>query len=561
MYKRNDLLYLPETRKHFENSSDLYSYLSDKFHMDIVDSDAALRTSILCLCYICQYITREEMSFYLGSYFSSSAIRRMLLRLCEEKLLCKDHFAEKDSYSVYAYCLSKKAIDHAASYFPLETRQALKRRKSNGLVPEHDYSAGINMLHFLASPLSFLWKKEYTFGGLYKVRRSLCVDYLVSVSGSRQIYLEQDMGTETLGRVIEKLSLYSEHGLTSDEENCLIFSMRIVPPSAKNNSIYSASYARAILKEMQEKHIKSLFTYYEQFDGDKAAVAKLKQFLCVTGVCEAETEDADERIRRIGKHDFTCADMECYCNDLRDMVNPYFAVLQNRQQALSAFRKEMSMADILIRYMEKGHCDREPVRVLLGGFDCYVLPTALLGNYFKVIMPEKYAQLPKYRASLEKYYSTGEYLSKGPVISTDNLPNLYLRHVFELTTGGYVCITSVFSLTGIIQAYFLNQIDLPFPVHFIFICDTEKQAHQIAEITGCLTDNSYIEPESASFCAYFLLTADVGKTDSLKGVCKYEYASGAEYEFFSAKPISEKIDTRGIVSLDALAATLFGDDE
>ena len=94
MYRTKDFTYLPDYTKDFKNAEELFLFLAQKFDIDAesVDSRQYLRMSILMLAYICQYITNEELSFYFGSYYSSSAIRRALARLVDENMLRSEHF-------------------------------------------------------------------------------------------------------------------------------------------------------------------------------------------------------------------------------------------------------------------------------------------------------------------------------------------------------------------------------------------------------------------------------------------------------------------------------------
>lgn len=642
MYKNKDLISLPRFRQSFHNSDELYAHIAERFHLTSNETDSSLRMSIMALAYMCQYITYEELSVFLGSYFSSSTIRRMVGRMVDSGILKREKFELQDSYSRYAFCLGKKAIEYAGSLFPLECRQNLKVRRSMGIVPEHDYSAGMNMLHLLASPLSFTWKKEFMFGGVKKVKRSLCVDYVVPIANEQNpvcLYIEQDMGTETIGRLIEKIEIYGDHGIPSQASSILVFSFRKAQPAVARSSYLHGCFSSTLLDSMKATGEKSLYAYYERYTAGDISVTYpynytvcLKKFLVATGVCEpaagsqntlntmaapaslsAEHITEQTVLTRIKSHDITIKDLVRYCKDEDAMCNPYSSINANRQQASSAFRKELSMLGVLTSYVKHGHVNRDSIRLILGGFPVYAVPTALFGNSLPFFVPERFDTVTKWMASLSDYYdpdkewantSSSHQISdtfaasdmakipgavpemqetqatqQAPAMPAaflrivpqfrllPNDPAIILRDCF--TAGnGLICVASSHNISAIVQACYFGscyQMSTSFPysfLHFIFLVDTPGEAVQLASILNCYTDDSYVNPEKAAFNVYFLLAQDMGKARSLKAVIKYDDMTGTDYDFFSVLPGSEKPDLKanGIGDIGDFVKSLFAND-
>lgn len=612
MYKTKDLTLLPRFRQSFNNSDELYAYIANRFHLTSNETESSLRISILAVTYMCQYISYEELSVYFGSYFSGSAVRRMVRRMVDSGILKREKFEFQDSHSRYAFCLGKRAIEYAGSLFPLECRQNLKVRRSLGIVPEHDYSAGINMFHLLASPLSFTWKKEFMFGGIQKVKRSLCVDYVVPITNEQHpvcLYIEQDMGTETIGRLIEKIEIYGDHGIPSQASSILVFSFRSAQPAIARSSYLHGYFSSTLLESMTAAGEKSLYAYYERYTAGDIPVtysynytACLKQFLVATGVCEPAAGAAGHitehtALVRIKSHDITLKDLTRYCKDEDAMCNPYISISVNRQQASAAFRKELSILGILASYVKHGHVNRDSIRLILGGFPVYAVPTTLFGNSLPFFVPEKFGMIEKWMASLSGYYDLNKRVANTSSVSHTDMPSgapetpgaqeasdvflcvvpqfrllvndpaIILRDCFS-AGNGLICVASGHNISAVLQAcyfatYFQARTSFPYSfLHFIFLVDTPGEAMKLASVLDCYTDESYVNPETSAFNVYFLLTRDMGKEHSLKAVIKYDDKTGTDYDLFSVLPCSEKPNMPDIKAenIDDYVKKLFAND-
>lgn len=560
MYKTKDKTYLPVCTEEFHATDELFVRLAEKFNIETegIDNRSYLRLSIMMLAYICQYITREELSFYFGDIFSSANIRMALSRMVKEGVLRKDHFHVKDSSSTHAYCLTQKAVDAAGALFPLECRNMVTVRRSNGVVPVHDYSAGINMLHFINSSFDFSWRKEFVFPGYRRTIRSVRVDYVVSVHGEHQkkIYIEQDMGTETIGRLIEKIACYSDHGITGEMNSCMVFSMRTVVQQPLGAHPLSIAFAKKVLDEFRTFSKKSLYAFFNAYEfsslEEKEAMNKL---MVLTGVCQAPCKYSlirhDTELARIGQHDFTLTDMERYCKDLENARNPYRTTFMNKRQINGAFRKEISMLRVLVDFMQKERFYEDEVRVLLGGFQVFVVPTDLFGNHIRYFCG---GQQCLYDV-IDSYYGIESYSDVLPQFIVNNTyPAVVLRNAYLCSRRGVVCVESVNDLSALVRAFFLMMLSNTGPysyIHFVFIIDTEDMAFELSELFGILSSNTYIDPEGVK--VYFALRTD----QSLRSVIKYE-GETTEYELYAMKPASEKPDMKSNLSYDDVVASLFG---
>ena len=101
MYLTEDPIYLPAMRKQFTSSEELSNYIEQKVGQEgssLSDGRCTpFRETVLIITYLCEYITREELSTYFGSLFSSSSKFRLLDRLVDEKLLKTCRFPIQDS--------------------------------------------------------------------------------------------------------------------------------------------------------------------------------------------------------------------------------------------------------------------------------------------------------------------------------------------------------------------------------------------------------------------------------------------------------------------------------
>lgn len=622
MYRRHDRVYLPDKQLDL-TVHEFSTYVEEILGRTQKDGLGSLGEewieTILMLAYACQYITREELSFYFGPTMANSMARRRFSQMVRDKMLASETFKPLDGFSRNAYCLARPVIENVGMLFPLECRNSIKKRRTSGIVPEHDYSCGINMIQLIVSGLNFIWRKEYVLQGQYRTKRTVRTDLVAAVKGREQrtLYIEQDMGTENIGQLIEKIAAYGDHSVHQDENNILFFSMRKVSDYIPFRNAFADDAAQRVYKAMKEGGFQELYDFYchfcQEYDSfedpslkDRKFLGYVKRLLCLTEVCSSKVSvssvDATTPIEHIKGHTFSISDMQQFCEDSEAMRNPYVKRAQNVKAVRSAFSKELSMLSALARSVDKGLIKREEVFVLLCGMATYVVPTDLLGNHLKYVFPDTYHMEKCYRNILCAYYAfyqhpmaiSTPYFDTGVSGMHIRLRNAFLCEIRNERPAdaekdafleipytpenekkkGIVCVESINDLSALIRAYFIYRMvdlaDTPYQfIHFIFHVDESWQAYRIAELFGIPADDSYLTERPIFFG--FISRRELDKKRAIFGVDCYgtdKSSFGSEerdfYETFPYLPAYEKItyDVSDMANLEVadVAKLFFGND-
>lgn len=601
MYLTEDPIYLPAMRKQFTSSEELSNYIEQKVGQEgssLSDGRCTpFRETVLIITYLCEYITREELSTYFGSLFSSSSKFRLLDRLVDEKLLKTCRFPIQDSYSRRAYCLTDVGADAIGTLLPLSSRHKIVQRRNGGVVPEHDYSIGINILHFIISDLTFIWRKEFVLSSGSRHLASVQSDGIISVSSDIQpriFYLEQDMGNETIGMIVEKISAYGNMAeISSDDRSCILFSMRTVPDREVMQSVSLSGSAKPLIeliKRLESEYLSShglteknalqveLWDFYQYFknlsgfdDQDKYLLL-FHQLFYITGTAAADCSFSQLRssshMRHLPDRSFTYQDLLQYDKDSNALCNPYRIVRQNKVQHFSAFGKELSMLKLLVSYIRRGLFMRDEARALLTGLQTFVVPTDLLCNYFPYIMPAHYRTTGRIIDALSGYYKflDDPYRDQLRIDRDESaVISLTLRNVLlceDTAAGnpGIVTFADITNISAVLQAYFLSrhgQDAYPF-IHFVFLCDTKTQALRLSEQVYLFPSDRYVRHTGVQ--TYFMEKADFNKKNALFSVIRYKMDNSDEYGVVEALPpvLHDEIYETKEMSVEDLAKKLFG---
>lgn len=554
MYRERDT-YLINCHMDLSDSADACRAISDKFAADSVpflNERASLQNSILFFAYMCQYITYEELSIFLGAYFSGAAVRAGVSTLIKKKLVRKETFSEPEGQSRNAFCLTKHGINTILPLLPYSLPHNVRPRRSGRIVPLHDYYCGVNMMHLFVSPLSYLWKKEEVFAN--KLRPDIVLS-MRTKEVPRHIYIEQDMGTEDKEILLEKLNQYDALGLTTD--SMVIYSMSIKLTQPNTFSGLQRGFVKDLITVMEKCHIKSVYRLYEAYlrcneDVISAAGAlkhsedflyRLEEFLVWTGVCRSMGTPASsmsrKNLNRYANHDFTLKEVKRYLSELETSLNPYINMYINRTAATYSFHKYCAILEMLFFYISHASWGEMPyINTMLGGFPTYVVPTLLLSNYFPYMFPSVYGTVDRYVASLLPYYPTikdSDFAAvRERLFVRKNFPAISFRDSF-LVNGGLVIITTVYNMSALSQAMLLYNIryqeNYKF-IHFIFLVDEYEQAvriHQLLKAETCKCEDSYFPQASFLSCAY-LLHRECGRPERLFSIYEYEAFGRTAYE-------------------------------
>lgn len=559
MYRKRDT-YLIDYHMNLSDSADVCRLINEKFRaagMGFPVGGASVQNCIMFFAYLCQYITYEELCIFLGKYFSSPRVRQCMTILINKKLMRKEVFPHGESQSRCAYCLTKHGIEHILPLIPYDLSHNIKPRRSGSIVPLHDYYCGINMMHFFLAPFSCTWDKELVFSN--KLRPDIV---LRTYDSNQTIYIEQDMGTESKGELLDKLTTY--HGLGLTQNAIIIFSMSTRLSAPGIDSGLSRKFLKILCEVMDKCGFKSVFDLYEDYlrSGSSTAlisalkaperfISQLEEFLVWTGVCRSMGSPVSamstKNLNRFSNHDFTRTELSRYLEDLKTPCNPYINMYINHTAASYSFSKYCSLLDTLFYYIHTASWDMMPyVRSLLGGLPVFVVPTNLLCNYFPYIFPITYKTINRYVKSLSDYFpgiSINDYEIMRPAFfPADTYPGIVFRDSF-LYNGGLIIVSSAYNMSTISQAKLLLEMQYQDMqqyrfLHFLFIVDEYEQAlkiHNLLMAPCADSEQEFYPPKDHTYLTIsYLLTRECGKRERLFTI--YRYPS-REYGRFMEEPI------------------------
>ncbi|MBQ7066881.1 MAG: hypothetical protein IJN92_08650 [Lachnospiraceae bacterium] len=159
-------------------------------------------------------------------------------RLIKRGYLKSLSLPKKDGNIRCVYSLTEAGYLHATQLFGDCIPPYKERRKSKNLVTSamHEYSSSLNFLPFLSLPFLKSIKAEREINFLSgkringKNHSAVCVDVLLTLNTSAkktlQVYIEEDLGTETIRTLVKKLTAYEEQGIFNTNGQFLLFSFR-----------------------------------------------------------------------------------------------------------------------------------------------------------------------------------------------------------------------------------------------------------------------------------------------------------------------------------------------
>lgn len=465
MYKKYDT-YLINQRMDIPDSADACRLISDKFMADgmpFLQDRATVQNCILFFAYANQYITYEELTEFLGSYFSAPRIRLDMRILIDKKLIRKESFSPSEGLSRNAYCLTRQGISHILPLLPHTLTRNIRPRRSGGIVPLHDYYTGISLMHFFISPFLYHWDKEVVYSNKLRPDVVIYIDGIGTPPGHShalamdhtgepkkqgraagvpsphhpdaraedgqqvpfhlpdRIYIEEDMGTENKYDLLDKLNLYYALGLTGN--TAIIYSMATPLHAPSGTGGLSRSFLQRLTDVMEACGEKSCFHLYESYlrkgtayhyicdNYDPATfLHQFEELLVWTGVCRSMGTPASymqvKHLNRYGTHDFSYDDLLCLTDSLSRGCSPYTQIYMNRRAAEYTFRKYCTLLKAVFSDIAAAAwTSKDYLLALFNGTPVYVLPTKLLNNYFPHIFPFAYDMSGKYYRSIQAYYS------------------------------------------------------------------------------------------------------------------------------------------------------------
>lgn len=555
MYKKHDT-YLINQKINVPDSTTTCRLISNKFMSDgipFLQERATAQNCILFFAYANQYITYEELTEFLGPYFSTPRIRQNMRILIDKKFIRKEYFTPTEGLSRNAYCLTRQGISYVLPLLPHTLTRNIKPRRSGKVVPLHDYYTGMSLMHFFLSPLFYHWDKEVVYSNKLRPDVVLYFDGISGKTGSSgnqnhkvlktdirhlntaqehathtfdlpsRLFIEEDMGTENKYELLGKLDLYHSLGLTQD--SVVIFSMARPLRAPAPASGLARPFIKKLLHIMETCGEASCYQVYEDFLCKKevytivcqeydptAFLNQFEEFLVWTGVCRSMGTPVSamraEHLNRYDRHDFSYKELLQYAENLSGYSNPYIQIYMNQSAAVHSFHKYCALLEAVFADIANASwTTKEYLQALFDGFPVYVMPTKLLSNYFPHIFPITYGTVVKYYKSISAYYpqlkeNTPEFSENLPfhIVSEPlqiykDFPFLTLHNCFSLPNSGFVYIASAYNMAYLAQIRLLYDSRYASEardkqLHFILIVDEYEHALQLQKM---LASDTYLE--------------------------------------------------------------------
>lgn len=515
--------------------------------------------SLQFLCQLCYVVSLPEIGSSLGSLFSGNASRMKISRQVERGVIKTLDFVGGDMGSDKGYVLTPSGADTLLSLLPYGSFEKQKMRRSGGKVPGHDYGIGLSLLKCMLLGVPFEYQKEVCFTyGAHKAKGTLCTDAVIDYKGSSpfRVFLEQDMGTESMQVLINKIADYHTLSLTRSPNLLVISSHALIDDS--RYPAYALGSLRDILSIMDRGQISTLAELYEK-EGESLTANRLltlKALLVKTGCAYAIDGVTKKRIfadrvnhasiiKLTGDVDFTRDDLSRYIAELVSHTNPYRIRDYNRQQSRDTKNKYRGICSKLNGVMMRGDYAAPYIRPFLEGFQTLVCPSVFLADTLMFLSP-LHKELPhKLYEYLKEYYPSIDALSYAPLSEPVRLhkdyPSICLRNCFSFGSDSYICVEHIGrDIGGFVRASYLSilsNLDLleGKTIHVIALCDA------VSDIKFYSSLFSYYKmvrkiPQSGFFLS-FLLESDFIAGDRLKMASS---ADGEHVEYYTIPTPSQR---------------------
>ena len=477
------------------------------------DVTVSLKEAVLCLMYYCNLISVESIYRYIYPSESISTVKLFLTRLKNSGLTKSISLSSVDNNTRKVYALTKKGYEYSLSFLRVLSESDFKEFS---LTPKtiHDYSAGLNTLALVNLKNSHIdYLSEYTFKNdivLDKKETNNIVrpDVTCRFSDITErnyfgyIFVEQDMGTEGIQILLDKILSYLFSGiLVRNNMNALVFSFRVngnLSAKKKKSAVRDIKSLSRCKELMLEHKIKTLYSFYESDFVPEDLQLFIKDFLIETGVIDASNE-----FDYIQSKDFTIKDIDKYICDADKFCNPFL----NRESLKRQYEYSLRKRDTLVNRISVIYEDTELVaaqktnlsteqieglrKVAYGGVQNFSCATELMLNYVDFFNPyfsKVYNSVV--RVILSEYLGQDSLSYRYSVLSDDIFDEqlsyyLSLRNTFTLGNGDTLSFEhshDIFAWYRI--AYFIEgKEQVPtLNRHFLFIVvDSVEDAYSIAK--------------------------------------------------------------------------------
>ena len=513
-------------------------------------SQTSIRSALSQLLYVCRYASVGELARLVSPVFGTGAACVKMTHLVTSNNAKKYSFTGNPEFSSrVAYCLTSEAAKTAGNFFHVQTSMP-KVRRSRGKVPMHDFAVGVNMLHLLNSPFWFSWSYEETLSGTRKVRASLCMDALIFLEGKKEpytvLFLEQDMSTESIGRLLEKIEVYDSHNLTLNKNFILLVSIYATSDTRRHLGCFDKVFLRKVMSDMDGR-TDSLYQYCQMVRQDVTSYSRsymdnLKRLVVALGIANApgcndifyvDYRTPLETDKNFDEHDYGMDELCNLYDDIEAGEDSFVQKYENYEHWNAAFRRWRSAIDALTNFAFGSRVDGSLATTLIMGYRCFFAPTVLLSNYFPYMFPSSYGTYYRYLCSIVFYYNfnieqdeTGEYvfpdteIVQSPALEPlmEDYPSFGFHNVIKTPDGGIVIIDHAWDIGAVFRAYILlnstSMVEMPYKyMHFIFICDDKPQMDYLDKYFRWTNVSQDFALDT--FAVYYLPADQIGFADRL----------------------------------------------
>lgn len=522
MYLKTDY-YLSEYRKDYKSDKEVVEFIKKAFpgvhEIEIQGSHTLYVYSFFS--YALYPFGLNALASNLGSFIGSSLQRGKVSRYVAKDLLRNYAFIKGkcDMDSRNAYYLPPSRCDEISSTLPSCLKSSLKLRRCGGKVPGHDYGVGISILQLMLLGKPFDVIKEVNYAATErKSRGSLCVDAQIHFYGTDyEVFMEQDMGTESYFELVSKLYLYKKHGLTRGR-NCVLFSSHELMPYSSCVT-FNKKEMEKLYQALREEEARSLREYEELYLEDASEdvrrlftkfAVRVNYYIALTERNErVDAKDIDDNckvIRNTRDMDFTIEELRRYIDELTEGTNPYRQRIYNIEQLKRSLHKFRGMSKYICDLIHDGMFDpKEVMAVLNDGLSCLVYPSVLLSRSYDYM---EYRMRDMIENVLEKYYgdlSGAEYTSLSPFIEMDgDIPHCILHNCYRMENGSLLCVEHIgYDVGALCRFYYLYLYceHINVPLHLVGLVENNDEMLYLSELSGFHTSSTVVgnEPFFLSF--------------------------------------------------------------
>lgn len=453
--------------------TDIRTLLARKLPLAKQLNDEPLTLLILLMMAYAPIVSEEELVFFFKT--PSHEFRRALSQLdktgkaagvtlypqAKKKYLSLQ--GKVDSRTTSAYQLTKAGFKSVCDYFGCSSQAYTPDTSTSYNM--HTYSNGFNFFAFLTNPFtgklpSYETEVNQAFGKKFLTNdRGLCIDDIAKLSGAT-LYLEQDMGTENIPKLREKMhkyGLHSDYLITSSTES-VVLSFRkgyqcIAPVGrAKGNERYSLSALRHTIEAFEHPmSFDTMEMILEDMNSHKleTLIKGLDRDIIVTD----HAQSIYDLYSDIKKHDLlenldTYEKLKEHCTQYGLLRSPcYFAEFNNIQYRFMLNRrngliKDMTESSDDFRLIGKdyGRTNHDITSYVISGMHVHTVPTVMLSYYLpfityqssfiKEVIENTLASYPLFRGFDKKSYQPKFYIdNKSPY----RIPDSRIRYGFTMS--------------------------------------------------------------------------------------------------------------------------------